>query len=155
MSVLKSKRGISKMEYVATANKITQLTLQFLLRLSQKHRNLLGESTTKLTFEVLDNAAKAERIYPADEVKRNLREEYLLKARAALSALDVRLSYIYNFLLQYPEGSMIKKNGEDREAYEVAQKIDKMALTLGELIDREDGLLEAVLAKTKETKKGK
>ena len=66
MSVLKSKRTVSKAEFVNTANSIYVETINFLTRLSARYARLVAEPTAALAGEVLDHAEKANSIYPSD-----------------------------------------------------------------------------------------
>ena len=77
------------------AHQIFVETAAFLTRLSARYSRLLAEPTAKLAGEVLDEAEKANSIYPSDEQRIRLRKAHLLEARAALMALDVRLALCY------------------------------------------------------------
>lgn len=72
MSVLKAHRSESRAEYVNTANKIYIQTINFLSRLSSRYSRLVTESVAELASEVVDNAEKANSIYPSDETSKIL-----------------------------------------------------------------------------------
>ena len=80
MSVLKAKRTTSAAEYVNTANQIYIETLAFLTRISARYARLLADGTAKLAGEVVDNAEKANKIYPSDDTRKDLRKRHLLEA---------------------------------------------------------------------------
>lgn len=84
MSVLKSNRSESKAEFINTANEIYTRTITFLTRLSARYSRLLAADVARLASEVVDNAEKANSIFPSDAVRRELRERHLLEARASL-----------------------------------------------------------------------
>ena len=145
MSVLKNKRAISKAEFINTANQIYIETLGFLTRLSARYSRLIAEPIAKLAGEVLDHSEKANSIYPSDPQRIELRKAHLLEARASLMALDVRLSYCYAILDQNPEGAFTNSKGKQVEAGKAEEKLDKMAQSLGDLIDKENELLKGVI----------
>ena len=142
MSVLKSKRTVSKAEFVNTANNIYVETINFLTRLSARYSRLVAEPTAALAGEVLDHAEKANSIYPSSDQRKQLREAYLLKARASLMALDRRLGDVYEILSKNPQGCFTNSKGDTLPASEATQKLDKRAQRLGKLIDRENELLK-------------
>ena len=145
MSVLKYKRTDSKAEYVNTANQIYMETIAFLTRLSSRYARLLAEPVAKLAGEVMDNCEEANKIFPSDEQRKSLRKGHLLEAQASLSALDVRLTHCYLILSQNPEGCFTTAQGRTLKAAEASEKLDKMAQSLGELIDAEQGLIRTVM----------
>lgn len=142
MSVLKSKRTVSKAEFVNTANQIYVETLNFLTRMSARYSRLLAEPVAKLAGEVVDHAEKANSIYPSDEQRINLRKAHMLEARASLKALDVRLTHCYLVMMQNPEGCFTNSKGNSVGSKEAVEKLDRMAASLGELIDNEDELIK-------------
>lgn len=154
MSVLKSKRTTSKAEFVNTANKIYVETLNFLTRISARYSRLLAEPVAKLAGEVVDHAEKANSIFPSDAQRIELRKAHLLEARASLKALDVRLTHCYLVMMQNPEGCFTTTKGKSVPSKEATEKLDRMAASLGELIDSEDELLKGSLKSLGQTKKG-
>ena len=130
MSVLKEKRTVSKAEYVNTANQIYVETVGFLTRLSEK----------------------ANKIYPSDEQRKAQRKAHLLEALASLSALDVRLTHAYLVMYQNPQGCFTAPSGKTVPPKEAMDKLDRMAQSLGELIDREDTLLRNILESDRKRK---
>lgn len=145
MPVLKAKRTTSKAEFVNTANQIYVETLNFLTRLSARYSRLIAEPIAKLAGEVIDHAEKANSIYPSDEQRIELRKAHLIEARASLMALDVRLTYCYLVMNQNPEGCFTTSKGKAVDAAEAVSKLDKMAQSLGELIDLENDLLKGAV----------
>lgn len=145
MSVLKAHRTESKAEYVNTANQIYVGTIQFLSRLSARYSRLMAQTVATLASEVLDNAEKANSIFPSSEERKQLRLTHLLEARASLMALDVHLSHCYDVMRTNPEGAFTTGKGRTVPASKAQQKLDHMAQSLGELIDKENRLLTAVM----------
>ena len=52
-----------------------------------------------MASEVVTNAEKANSMMPSDEIRYNERKAFLLRARAALVALDLHLARVYEVLL--------------------------------------------------------
>ena len=148
MSVLKQKRTTSKAEFVNTANQIYIETLNFLTRLSARYARLVAEPTAKLAGEVKDFCEKANSIFPSDAQRVNLRTAHLLEARASLMALDSRLTDCYLIMNQNPEGCFTTSKGKAVPAGEAMEKLDRMAQSLGDLIDRENELLKGQIKST-------
>ena len=148
MSVLKQKRTTSKAEFVNTANQIYIETLNFLTRLSARYSRLVAEPTAKLAGEVKDFCEKANSIFPSDVQRVNLRTAHLLEARASLMALDSRLTDCYLIMNKNPEGCFTTSKGKAVPASEAMEKLDRMAQSLGDLIDRENELLKGQIKST-------
>ena len=145
MSVLKQKRAVSKAEFINVAYQIHVETLNFLTRLSARYARMLQEPVAKLSGEVLDHAEKANSIFPSDPQRISIRKAHLLEARASLMALDVRLTLCYDVMSQNPEGAFTTSKGKSVSASDATAKLDKMAQSLGDLIDRENELLKGAV----------
>ena len=154
MSVLKARRTTSKAEYVNTANQIYVETLNFLTRMSARYSRLLAEPVAKLAGEVVDHAEKANSIFPSDAQRIELRKAHLLEARASLKALDVRLTHCYLVIMKNPEGCFTTSEGKFKYLRsEATEKLDRMAASLGEMIDNEDELIKGTLKSLGQIKK--
>ena len=145
MSVLKQKRAVSKAEFINVAYQIHVETLNFLTRLSARYARMLQEPVAKLSGEVLDHAEKANSIFPSDPQRISIRKAHLLEARASLMALDVRLTLCYDVMSQNPEGAFTTSKGKSVSASDATAMLDKMAQSLGDLIDRENELLKGAV----------
>ncbi len=145
MSVLAQKRTVSKAEFINTANQIYVETLNFLTSLSARYSRLIAEPVANLAGEVIDHSEKANSIFPSDAQRVELRKAHLLEARASLMALDVRLTHCYIVMNQNPEGCFTTAKGKTVSSSEAMEKLDKMAQSLGELIDKENELLKEVM----------
>lgn len=149
MSVLKAHRSESKAEYINVANKIYIQTINFLSRLSSRYSRLVASEVSSLASEVLDHTEKANSIYPSDAMRKELRKAHLLEARASLMALDVHLSHCYELMMTNPSGCFTTGSGNSVKSSDAKKKLEHMAQELGELIDRENGLLTNVLKSDK------
>ena len=145
MSVLKNKRTESKAEFVNTANDIYAETLAFVTRLTTRYARIMAADIVSLAGEVLDNAEKANKVFPSDEERIVIRKEFLLNALASLSALDVRLTHCYVAMSKNPYGCFTNAKGQDDSKDKAIKRLDSMSYKLGNLIDKEDALLKAVL----------
>lgn len=150
MSVLKAHRGQSKAEYCNTANAIYVETLGFLSRLSARYSRLLAQDAAHLASEVVTNAEKANSMMPSDEIRYNERKAFLLRARAALVALDLHLARVYEVLLMNPEGAFQTTKGKNVPIADAMKKLDHMAQSLGEKIDEEEKMLNGVMKSDKQ-----
>ena len=148
MSVLAQKRTTSKAEFINTAHQIYVETLNFLTRLSARYARMLQEPVAKLSGEVLDHAEKANSIFPSDPQRISIRKAHLLEARASLMALDVRLTHCYMIMNENPEGCFTTSKGKSVGPKEAMEKLDKMAQSLGDLIDQENELLKGQIKST-------
>ena len=149
MSVLKCRRGVSATEYVYTAYKIYKEVLDFVTRLSARYERILAPDAVRLASEVVDNAEKAHSVFPNDSVRKELRERYLLNARASVLALDVHMAIIYETCMMNPQGCFTRPNGKTLTSSEAIRKLDNMSISLGEKIDSEETLLTGVLESDK------
>lgn len=152
MSVLKEKRTTSKAEYVNTANQIYVKTVDFLSRLSARYSRLIAADTARLAGQVMDRAEQANKIFPSDMQRKELRKAHHLEALAALSALDVRLTHCYEILYCNQQGAFTDSKGKSVPPKEAAERLDHMAQELGELIDQEETLLRNIMESDKKRK---
>lgn len=150
MSVLKAHRSESKAEYVNTANQIYVETINFLSRLSARYSRLMAVDVAHLASEVVSNAEKANSIYPSDATRKELRKQHLLESRAALMALDVKMAHCYDIMMLNPEGCFTTSGGNSVKAAKAKEVLERMAQSLGELIDSENGMLTSTLKSDKE-----
>ena len=105
-----------------------------------------------LAGEVIDHTEKANSIFPKGAPNMELRKGHLLEARAALMALDVRLGHCYTILALNPQGCFTRPDGKSIPPAEATKKLDDMAQSLGEKIDRENELIRAVLESDRKRK---
>ena len=145
MSVLKSRRLPSKADYVNTANQIYVDTMQFLTRLSSRYARLMAGEPAKLAAELIEHTEKANKIFPSDEQRKDIRRAHLLEAQATLSALDVSLLHCYLMMIQNPQGCFTTASGKTVSPREAEERLDRISQNIGELIDQEETLLRGIL----------
>lgn len=153
MSVLKSKRLESKAEFVNTAMEIDSKTVNFASRLSARYARLIGARIAKLSGKLAIRAVMANRMPTDDDEGLRERKKHLLKALAALAALDTQLTRCYQILMENPQGAFTNRAGQTIDASKANKRLDNMAQSLGELIDKENGLLKGQLNYLKNLKK--
>lgn len=150
MSVLKNKRKESKAEYINCAYKIYICTIEFLSKLSARYSRLTAQDIAHTAYEVMLNCESANAVFPSDTIRVDLREGYLLKARASLQALDVSLSVVYDILSKNPSGAFVTSTKKDVAPADASKKLDNMSQELGELIDNELKMINKILQSDKE-----
>lgn len=151
MSVLATKRTVSKAQFVNKASEIYVFTIKFLTRLSARYSRLIAEPIAKLAGEVLDECEKANSIYPSSKEKIEQRAYHLTEARASLRALDVRLGHCYLIMQTNPQGCFsdtIPAHDGDKARI----RLDRMSEQLGLLIDEEETLIRGVIDSDKRRK---
>ena len=152
MSVLKEKRTTSKAEYVNTANQIYVKTVDFLSRLSARYSRLIAAGTAHLAGQVMDHAEQANKIFPSDAQRKELRKMHHLEALSALSALDVRLTHCYEILYCNTQGAFTDNRGKSVAPKEAMERLDRMSQELGDLINQEETLLRNIMESDKKRK---
>lgn len=94
MSVLKSKRGESPVQYLDTARKLEVYTLRQLKKLPKRYTFLLSTHLASLSLDVYDNAKRANSIFPKDAETVALRRKHLIEANGALQCLISQLDVV-------------------------------------------------------------
>ena len=88
MSVYKSKRGKSSVQFVETARKLEEHTLEQCLKVPKRYTFLLTQRIMGLASEVYEDVVSANSIFPVNQHEAQLRRDHLTAANAALQALD-------------------------------------------------------------------
>lgn len=149
MSVLKSKRSVSKAEYVNTAKKIYVETISFLSRLSSRYSRLVSEPIMKLASDIIINAEKANSVLPVDAIRIAKREEHLVEAVMSAEALDMQLSLCYDIMMLNPSGCFVTSSNRDVDSSTAKRRLESMAERLGTMLDEEIRMVRAVLKSDK------
>lgn len=68
-------------------------------------------------------------------------------------ALDVRLTHCYLIMNQNPEGCFTNSKGNPVKSQDAVEKLDKMAQSLGDLIDKENELLKGAIKNVSQKQK--
>ncbi|MDD3337826.1 MAG: hypothetical protein PHS82_03105 [Lachnospiraceae bacterium] len=150
MSVLKNKRSVSSMQYVANAYHIESMVFDFVKRLSAQNQRILQGPSCKLASLQADAVYIANEIYPTNAVEYQIRRALLALSKATLHALDKRMSDVYGILIQNPQGAFCRKNGKPVSPKDAEAILNRMAEELGCMIDAQDKLIKGVRDKDKE-----
>lgn len=161
MSVIKSKRGESKMQFLSTAMDLEVFTLKACLDFSKRYTFLLTNEISDLSKSIFDNVKRANSIYPKtkDEVK--LRRQMLLLAYADCQCLISQIQIAYDLkIINSAKDERLDKSfeglsEEEREQRlanrkrKIEQKRDKLVEDWMLLADSEMKLIKGVLRSDK------
>lgn len=123
------------------ADELFSWSITFVSRLSARYSRLLANRIMDASSELLEYCIKAQEVYPGNYNYAKMREFYLTKAYGALCILDVMLRHTYDVLMLNPQGAFSKTNGNSVPETEALEKLDKMCANIGNLINKEKGLL--------------
>lgn len=128
MSVIKSKRGESDMEFIHNARLLRIHTIQKCAHFPKKYTFYVGKPMVDTVSKIHDNVKMANSIYPTNQHEVQIRRDLLLKANAALQSLVSQI--------------------------EVAQEIfgidyDAIKYWMG-IVDKQDYLIKSVIRKDKQ-----
>ena len=101
MSVIKSKRGESPMQFIETARKLEAHTFSVVTKAPKRYGPYLLYKLMALATTVHDEVRAANNIYPRHEAQ--MRRDCLTKANIALQNLSPKLTLLYDAILQNPE----------------------------------------------------
>lgn len=104
MSVYKSKRSESSMQFVDTAKKLEAFTLSCCMKAPKRYTFFLTSRIMQLASDVHEHAAAANNIWPTNRHEAQLRRDELMRANNALQNLSPKLQLLYDSILQNPEG---------------------------------------------------
>jgi hypothetical protein len=103
MSVYKSKRGTSAMQFIETARQLEAHTLACCIKAPKRYSFFLTSRIMELASEVHDHVRAANNIWPTNQHEAQLRRDELLRANIALQNLNPKLQLLYDAILQNPE----------------------------------------------------
>lgn len=104
MSVYKSKRSESSMQFVDTAKKLEAFTLSCCMKAPKRYTFFLTSRIMQLASAVHEHAAAANNIWPTNRHEAQMRRDELTRANIALQNLSPKLQLLYDSILQNPEG---------------------------------------------------
>lgn len=99
MSVLKSKRGQSSMEFVETARVLEVKVLHLCIRSPKRLTFFLTTEVMHLASEVHNEVRTANNTYPRNKHEAQLRRDHLTAGNNALMNLVPKLALLYDALL--------------------------------------------------------
>ena len=103
MSVVKSLRGESAMQFVETARKLEAHTLSICMKAPKRYTPFLTTKIMELASTVHDEVRSANNIYPTNKHELQMRRDHLINANNALQNLSPKLTLLYDAILLNPE----------------------------------------------------
>lgn len=92
MSVLKSKRGESSMQFLETARNLEIYTLKQCVKFPKRYTFFITTEIVRLSQSIYNSVKSANSIYPTNEIELQLRRNYLIEAHCNLQCLISQLS---------------------------------------------------------------
>jgi len=135
MSVVKSHRGESNMEFIDTARKIEEFTFSCCMKTPKRYSAFLTSDLMQLASRVHSYVIMANSIYVNNQEEARLRRSYFTKANACLQAMNPKISLLY---------SMMTKNYPDRKWIHNAMK------EWGAMMVKEASLISAIKKREQE-----
>lgn len=86
IAVIKSKRSVSKMEFLHTARELQIYTIQKVCQFPQKYAFYIGQPITNAAARIHEYVKMANSIYPANSHETQIRRDYLIRALAELNS---------------------------------------------------------------------
>ena len=87
MSVIKSKRNESEMEFIHTARQLQIHSIQKCVGFPKRYTFYVGQPIAEMATRIHEYVKCANSIYPLNQHEVQLRRDYLLKANAELNSL--------------------------------------------------------------------
>ena len=87
MSVIKSKRGVSEMEFLANARKLQIHTIRKCVGFPKRYTFYLSQPIAAAATRVYEHAKRGNSIYPVNQHEAQLRRDCFLEAYAELQSL--------------------------------------------------------------------
>ena len=103
MSVVKSLRGESAMQFVETARRLEIHALSVCIKSPKRYTPFLTTKIMELASTVHDEVRAANNIYPTNKHELQMRRDHLINANIALQNLSPKLTLLYDAILQNPE----------------------------------------------------
>lgn len=103
MSVVKSLRGESAMQYVETARRLEIHALSVCMKSPKRYTPFLTTKIMELASTVHDEVRAANNIFPTNKHELQMRRDHLINANIALQNLSPKLTLLYDAILQNPE----------------------------------------------------
>ncbi len=102
MSVYKSKRGLSKTEYVENARKLLTFTIRNCVKFPKRYTYLVVQNIARLAEAVDTRVHTAEAIMPTNLHEAQMRRDELTYTFGLLNSLDAKLRLMYEIVSDNP-----------------------------------------------------
>ena len=87
MSVIKSKRTESEVEFIYTARQLQIYTLQKCVNFPKRYTFYVSQPIAESATRIHEDVKRANSIYPLNQHEAQMRRDYLLRANAELNSL--------------------------------------------------------------------
>ena len=91
MSVIKSKRSTSDMEFLATARKLEIYTIQKCVNFPKRYTFYVSQPLAAAATRIYEDVKRANSIYPLNQHEVQIRRDYFLHANAELQSMISQL----------------------------------------------------------------
>ncbi len=99
MTVIRSQRGTSDMEFLNTARKLEIFTIQKCVNtIPKRYTFYLGENLARSATAVYENVKKANSVYPSNAHEVQIRRDYFIRAYVELQSLVSQIEVAYELL---------------------------------------------------------
>ncbi len=103
MSVLKSMRGESAMQFIETARRLELHAFSVCTKAPKRYERFLTARIMELASIVHEEVRAANNIWPTNKHEAQMRKDHLTNANIALQNLSPKLTLLYDSILQNPE----------------------------------------------------
>lgn len=103
MSVVKSKRGESEVEFIHTARELEIFTMRQCVNFPKRYTFYLSQPIVQLAVQVYDSVVKANSIYPENRRDATLRRDHFVRANAALHSMIAQVELAQELFGLAPE----------------------------------------------------
>ncbi len=103
MSVYKSKRNVSKIEFIKIGQQINVYTIEQIKKFPKSYRFTIVNDLYRLSTEIHENVLRANAIYMHKNMEKSeylLRRTFLFKAKSAIFAMSGLLTVVFDMLLK-------------------------------------------------------
>ena len=99
MSVIKSERDTSEVEFINNARKLEVFTIQKCVNLIPKRYTFyIGNHLANSAHEIYSNAVKGNSVYPTNRHEVQMRKDYFIKAMVEARSLVSQIDIAYEML---------------------------------------------------------
>ena len=95
MSVIKSKRTTSSMEFIATAKKLEIFSIRKCTNFPKRYTFYIAQPIANAALRVYEFVQKANSIYPTNQHEAQLRKDCFIKAYAELNSMVSQIEIAY------------------------------------------------------------
>lgn len=87
MAVIKSKRGVSDMEFIHTARELQAHTIRKCASFPKRYTFYVGQPLAQIAFEIHHDVKCANSVFPTNRHEAQRRRDYLVDANAKLQSM--------------------------------------------------------------------